>query len=155
MKLAGRLDHIEPFYVMECAKAAAEIARSPACDPALGGRRMIYLNIGEPDFSAPPAVQAAAQACIESGMHRCRVQHAQQAVGRGDGERMARRVEVVLELRQHCLRLAKQRGLRVEVGGIEAFVRAERDTVHVVRGAKRRRAGEDREQPRPHRESSR
>jgi DNA-binding transcriptional MocR family regulator len=30
----SRLDHIEPFYVMECAKAAIEIARSPACDPA-------------------------------------------------------------------------------------------------------------------------
>jgi hypothetical protein len=29
IKLAGRLDHIEPFYVMECAKAAAELARSP------------------------------------------------------------------------------------------------------------------------------
>ena len=28
MKLATRLDHIEPFYVMECAKAAAELARS-------------------------------------------------------------------------------------------------------------------------------
>lgn len=67
MKLAQRLDHIEPFYVMECAKAAAEIARSPACDPAQGGRRMIYLNIGEPDFAAPPAVQAAAQACIAAG----------------------------------------------------------------------------------------
>ncbi|WP_349743461.1 pyridoxal phosphate-dependent aminotransferase [Roseateles cavernae] len=67
MKLAGRLDHIEPFYVMECAKAAAEIARSPACDPARGGRPMIYLNIGEPDFTAPPAVQAAASACIDGG----------------------------------------------------------------------------------------
>jgi aspartate/methionine/tyrosine aminotransferase len=67
MKLAGRLEQIEPFYVMECAKAAAEIARSPACDPAQGGRRMIYLNIGEPDFTAPAAVQAAAAACIEAG----------------------------------------------------------------------------------------
>jgi aspartate/methionine/tyrosine aminotransferase len=67
MKLAQRLDHIEPFYVMECAKAAAEIARGPACDPAQGGRRMIYLNIGEPDFAAAPAVQAAAQACIAGG----------------------------------------------------------------------------------------
>lgn len=67
MKLAGRLEQIEPFYVMECAKAAAEIARSPSCDPAQGGRRMIYLNIGEPDFSAPPAVQQAAQDCIQAG----------------------------------------------------------------------------------------
>ncbi|MDC8772926.1 pyridoxal phosphate-dependent aminotransferase [Roseateles albus] len=68
MKLAGRLDQIEPFYVMECAKTAAEIARGPLCDPALGGRRMIYLNIGEPDFVAAPAVQAAAQACIKDGL---------------------------------------------------------------------------------------
>lgn len=67
MKLAQRLAHIEPFYVMECAKAAAEIARSPACDPALGGSRMIYLNIGEPDFAAAPAVQASAKACIDAG----------------------------------------------------------------------------------------
>jgi len=67
LRLSQRLGKIEPFYVMECAKAAAEIARSPACDPAKGGRRMIYLNIGEPDFGAPPAVQAAAQACIETG----------------------------------------------------------------------------------------
>lgn len=67
MKLAGRLDHIEPFYVMECAKAASEIARSAACDPAQGGRRMIYLNIGEPDFTAPELVQRAAAACVEAG----------------------------------------------------------------------------------------
>jgi len=67
MKLAGRLDQIEPFYVMECAKAAAEIARGPLCDPALGGRPMIYLNIGEPDFGAPPLVQEAADACIAGG----------------------------------------------------------------------------------------
>ena len=37
MKLASRLDHIEPFYVMECAKAAVELAHSPrevvACTP--------------------------------------------------------------------------------------------------------------------------
>ena len=68
MKLARRLDHIEPFYVMECAKAAQDIARSAACDPARGGRPMIYLNIGEPDFTAPPAVQAAAKACLAAGL---------------------------------------------------------------------------------------
>jgi aspartate/methionine/tyrosine aminotransferase len=67
MHTARRLDRIEPFYVMECAKAADEIARSSACDPAQGGRRMIYLNIGEPDFGAAPLVKAAAVRCIESG----------------------------------------------------------------------------------------
>ncbi len=67
MKLARRLDHIEPFYVMECAKAAQEIARSPACDPALGGEPMIYLNIGEPDFTAPAPVVAAAEVALHAG----------------------------------------------------------------------------------------
>ena len=63
MKLASRLDHIAPFYVMECAKAAVELARSPACVDS----PMIFLNIGEPDFTAPPAVLAAARRCIDSG----------------------------------------------------------------------------------------
>jgi aspartate/methionine/tyrosine aminotransferase len=67
MKTASRLDHIEPFYVMECAKAAHEIAASPLCDPARGGRPMIYLNIGEPDFGAAPMVREAAQRAIRDG----------------------------------------------------------------------------------------
>ncbi len=67
MRLASRLEHIEPFYVMECAKAAVQIARSPECDASRGGEPMVFLNIGEPDFSAPPAVVQAAQACMHSG----------------------------------------------------------------------------------------
>lgn len=67
MRTAGRLEHIEPFYVMECAKRADAIARSPACDPAQGGEPMIFLNIGEPDFTAPPAVLAAAEAALREG----------------------------------------------------------------------------------------
>ncbi|MFT7724172.1 MAG: pyridoxal phosphate-dependent aminotransferase [Roseateles sp.] len=59
MKLAARLDRIEPFYVMELAKAAERAAAGPLCDPARGGRRMIRLNIGEPDFGAAPAVRDA------------------------------------------------------------------------------------------------
>ena len=67
MKLAQRLDRIDPFYVMECAKAADELARTALCDPAQGGRRMIYLNIGEPDFGASPAVAEAAARAIAEG----------------------------------------------------------------------------------------
>ena len=63
MKLASRLAHIEPFYVMECAKAAAEIARSPACADS----PMIFLNIGEPDFTAPAPVQRAAARALAEG----------------------------------------------------------------------------------------
>ena len=67
LRTASRLQHISPFWVMECAKAADRLARSPECDPALGGEPMIFLNIGEPDFTAPPAVLRAAEACLHSG----------------------------------------------------------------------------------------
>jgi aspartate/methionine/tyrosine aminotransferase len=67
MRTASRLDHIEPFYVMECAKAADALARSPECDPAQGGEPMIFLNIGEPDFTAPLAVLRAAERCLRDG----------------------------------------------------------------------------------------
>jgi aspartate/methionine/tyrosine aminotransferase len=67
MKTAARLDHIEPFYVMECAKAAVEIADGPLCDVSRGGRPMIFLNIGEPDFTAAPLVVQAAQRCMVQG----------------------------------------------------------------------------------------
>ena len=60
MHLAARLDAIEPFYVMEIAKTAAAVA-------ARGGAPMIYLNIGEPDFSASAPVVAAAEACLKAG----------------------------------------------------------------------------------------
>lgn len=67
MKLASRVERIEPFWVMEMAKTAREVAAGPACDPARGGEPMIYLNIGEPDFTASAPVQAAAQACLQAG----------------------------------------------------------------------------------------
>ena len=67
MKLASRVERIEPFWVMEMAKAAREVAAGPSCDPAQGGEPMIYLNIGEPDFTASAPVQAAAQACLQAG----------------------------------------------------------------------------------------
>ena len=70
MKLATRLDSIEPFYVMECAKAAAELAHSPECDPRTGGEPMIFLNIGEPDFTAPALVQDAAERALRAGRTR-------------------------------------------------------------------------------------
>lgn len=63
MKFASRTGRIAPFYVMECAKAAAELARSPACRD----EPMIYLNIGEPDFTAPPLVREAAERCLRDG----------------------------------------------------------------------------------------
>ena len=63
LKIAGRAARIEPFYVMELAKAAAR----QAAQAGAGTRPMIYLNIGEPDFTAPPRVQEAATRAIADG----------------------------------------------------------------------------------------
>lgn len=67
MRLTSRVDRIEPFYVMEVAKRAAALARTPMCDSAQGGQRMLFLNIGEPDLTACQRVQAAAGAAIARG----------------------------------------------------------------------------------------
>jgi len=63
MRIAQRAQRIEPFYVMELAKAASE--QAARAQP--GQRSMIRLNIGEPDFTAPPLVQAAAERAIRDG----------------------------------------------------------------------------------------
>ena len=63
MRIAQRAERIEPFYVMEVAKAAAAMAK----EFAHTAKPMIFLNIGEPDFTAPPLVQAAAAKAIASG----------------------------------------------------------------------------------------
>ncbi|MGH8781328.1 pyridoxal phosphate-dependent aminotransferase [Paraburkholderia sp.] len=55
LRLAARVDAIQPFYVMELAKEAARLERA--------GRDIIHMGIGEPDFTAPePVVEAAANA---------------------------------------------------------------------------------------------
>ena len=63
MMLSQRAGRIRPFYVMEMAKAAAEIGRAAQHSE----RPMIYLNIGEPDFTAPELVREAAQRAIQDG----------------------------------------------------------------------------------------
>ena len=63
MRIAQRAQRIEPFYVMEVAKAASALARQVAHTD----RPVIFLNIGEPDFTAPEAVQTAAAPAIAQG----------------------------------------------------------------------------------------
>ncbi len=63
MRISQRAERTEPFYVMEVAKAASQKAR----EVAHTDRPVVFLNIGEPDFTAPPLVQAAAQAAIDAG----------------------------------------------------------------------------------------
>ncbi|NPC56722.1 pyridoxal phosphate-dependent aminotransferase [Caenimonas soli] len=64
MRISARAEKIEPFYVMEVAKAASQLAR----EVAHTDRPMIFLNIGEPDFTAPPLVQEAAAKAIRDGV---------------------------------------------------------------------------------------
>ena len=63
MKISGRAQRIEPFYVMEVAKAASDLGRQVAHTDA----PMVFLNIGEPDFTAPPLVVEAAQKALRDG----------------------------------------------------------------------------------------
>ena len=53
MKVSQRAQAIAPFLAMEFGKRAAELEAD--------GHRVIRLNLGEPDFGAPPAVRAALQ----------------------------------------------------------------------------------------------
>lgn len=63
MKFSTRAEKITPFYVMEVAKAAQQLAQEVANGP----EPMIFLNIGEPDYTAPAQVQAAASHSIATG----------------------------------------------------------------------------------------
>ena len=63
MKISTRAERIEPFYVMEVAKVANTMAR----EAAHSGMPMIFLNIGEPDFTAPTRVQQRAMHAIQHG----------------------------------------------------------------------------------------
>ena len=63
MKFSSRAERIDPFFVMEVAKAAQAMAREVAGT----SEPMIFLNIGEPDFTAPPLVQEAAAKAVRDG----------------------------------------------------------------------------------------
>ena len=58
-QIAARLNNIAPFHVMELAKIAASLEAQ--------GRHMIHMGIGEPDFTAVPAVVEAAHRAMLDG----------------------------------------------------------------------------------------
>jgi aspartate/methionine/tyrosine aminotransferase len=60
IRYAARVDAIEPFYVMELAKEAQALERA--------GRNIIHMGIGEPDFTAPEPVIAAATEALRRGV---------------------------------------------------------------------------------------
>ena len=99
MKLSERARLIEPFYVMQVAKQAQALS----APQAPGDPRMIFLNIGEPDFTAAPQVQAAAAQAIASGRtqytNALGLQPLREAISRWYGDRFgldipARRIAV-------------------------------------------------------------
>jgi aspartate/methionine/tyrosine aminotransferase len=63
MQISSRAQKIEPFYVLEVAKAASALGQQVAHTDA----PMVFLNIGEPDFTAPPLVQQAAEKVVRDG----------------------------------------------------------------------------------------
>ncbi|MFM0288045.1 pyridoxal phosphate-dependent aminotransferase [Paraburkholderia megapolitana] len=60
LRLAARVDAIQPFYVMELAKEAEQLKHA--------GRDIIDMGIGEPDFTAPEAVVEAAASALRRGV---------------------------------------------------------------------------------------
>jgi aspartate/methionine/tyrosine aminotransferase len=63
LRISDRAHRIAPFYVLEVAKAASALAQQASSADA----PVVFLNIGEPDFSAPPLVQEAATRAIRAG----------------------------------------------------------------------------------------
>jgi aspartate/methionine/tyrosine aminotransferase len=63
MQISNRAQRIEPFYVMEVAKAARLLGNKIQNSEY----PMLYLNVGEPDFTAPPLVQEAAIRAVKAG----------------------------------------------------------------------------------------
>jgi aspartate/methionine/tyrosine aminotransferase len=63
MQISQRAQKVEPFYVMEVFKEASKLAR----EVAHTDKPMIFLSVGEPDFTAPPLVQEAAARAISKG----------------------------------------------------------------------------------------
>ncbi|WP_020693826.1 pyridoxal phosphate-dependent aminotransferase [Noviherbaspirillum massiliense] len=59
LHLASRLANIAPFHVMELAKMAARLEQQ--------GRHIIHMGIGEPDFTAAPAVIETAARAMADG----------------------------------------------------------------------------------------
>jgi aspartate/methionine/tyrosine aminotransferase len=56
VRLAARMAEIEPFHVMEIVRRAQDLESA--------GRRIVHMEIGQPDFSAPQPVLDAAIAAL-------------------------------------------------------------------------------------------
>jgi aspartate/methionine/tyrosine aminotransferase len=66
--LASRVHAIEPFYVMEIVKEAARLEALGQAARQSSWADLIHMSIGEPDFTAPGPVMAAAEAALLRGV---------------------------------------------------------------------------------------
>jgi aspartate/methionine/tyrosine aminotransferase len=57
--IARRMERIVPFYVMDLLAKAKQLEAA--------GRSVIHMEIGQPDFAAPPSLIAAGKAAIDAG----------------------------------------------------------------------------------------
>ena len=82
-RFARRVDQIAPFRVMELVKRANALAAA--------GRPVIQMNIGEPDFTAPPPVVAALKRAADQGLSQYTtalgIAPLREAIARDYGER--------------------------------------------------------------------
>jgi aspartate/methionine/tyrosine aminotransferase len=82
-RLARRVDTIAPFRVMELVKRANALAAA--------GHPVIQMNIGEPDFTAPPPVVAALKRAADQGLSQYTtalgIAPLREAIARDYGER--------------------------------------------------------------------
>ncbi len=60
INLASRMDFIEPFHVMRVLKRAKEMQKD--------GHDVIHMEVGEPDFSTPEPIIAAAKKALNRGL---------------------------------------------------------------------------------------
>jgi len=57
--IARRMERIVPFYVMDLLAKAKQMEAA--------GRSVVHMEVGQPDFAAPPPVVAAGKAAIDAG----------------------------------------------------------------------------------------
>lgn len=60
VKLAERMDYIEPFHVMRILKQAKEMEKA--------GHHVIHMEVGEPDFTTPKPIITAAKKALDQGL---------------------------------------------------------------------------------------
>ena len=72
--LAARMADIEAFHVMDVQNRAQELEAT--------GRRIVHMEIGQPDFAAPPLVAQAAIEAIPSAAWVTRLRSAFQSCAR-------------------------------------------------------------------------